>query len=143
MTGVCFQSDPDPKIQDQWSYVFSNFGVDEIWERSHPSAAPSPDCKIYQNCTMVQSCAELPAARKIVVLAPPTGRYFQGDENLLSFQHPEDAIYVFGGSHTNLTEECLGGRVPDHLVFIPVVEYELYAHVAAAITLYDRLVKNG
>ena len=57
---------------------------------------------------------------------------------------PEDAIYLFGGSHVNLSDEDdLGGRIPDALVYIPSVQHEMYAYAAGYITLYDRYVKRG
>ena len=140
MYGVCFQREHKPSLQDQWSFVFSHFGVEEIWERGWEPG----DGKIYQPVESIDTCAELPDDRPLVVLAPPLGRYIQGTESLLEFTHPKDAIYVFGGSHTNLTEEDMGGRVAEHYVYIPTADRnEMYAYVAAAVVLWDRVVKGG
>ena len=139
MAGICFRREPKGWMQDQWSFVFSNFGVAEIWERGF---VPD-DLKIYQPVVPIVTAAELPG-RPLVVLAHPEGRYIQGTESLVTFDHPEDAIYLFGGSQANVTDEDdLGGRNPDAFVYIPSVKHEMYAFSAAYITLYDRMVKRG
>jgi len=139
MAGVCFRREHNSHLQDQWSWVFSNFGITEIWERGFSEG----DLKIYQPTIAVDTAAELPD-RPLIVLAHQEGRYIQGNQSLVTFSHPEDAIYLFGGSHVNLSDEDdLGGRVPDALVYIPSVKYEMYSPPAAYITLYDRLVKRG
>jgi hypothetical protein len=124
--------------QDQWSYVFSNFLVSDIWERG----AVDDDFKIYQPTIPVQCADELPRDRPLVLMAHPEGRYFQGIESLINFEHPDNAIYFFGASHLNVSDEDFGDRLPDYSVYIPT-KLEMYSHVAAAVTLYDRLVKRG
>lgn len=128
-------------MQDQWSWVFSNFGVTEIWERDRLA---DRDSKIYQDSVAIKSAAELPEDRNLVVLAPIDGRYIQGEQSLKDFEHPEDVIYLFGSTQANLNDEDdLGGRVPDSLVYIPTVKLECYSHSAAYMTLWDRYVKRG
>lgn len=140
MFGICFKHETDPRLNDQWSFVFSNFGVTEIWERGFTNV----DSKIYQPTVKIDTAAELPDDRPLIVLAPETGRYIQGDQSLVTFEHPDNAIYLFGGSHSNLSdEEDLGGRGPDMLVYIPTVKHEMYGYAAGYIVLYDRLVKRG
>ena len=141
MLGVCFKSEHRGWMQDQWSWVFSNFGVTEIWERD---CGGDSDAEIYQDVTPCDTAADLPLDRPIVVLAPADGKYVQGNESLDDFVHPEDAIYLFGGTQANLSDEDdLGGRVPDHLVYIPTVKLEMYGHAAGYIVLRDRYVKRG
>ena len=138
MLGVCFRSEHRGWMQDQWSFVFSNFGITDIWERGK-----TDESSIYQTTIGIDTAIELPD-RPIVVLAPPDGKYIQGVSPLQEFTHPEDAIYLFGGSQEVLNdEEDLGGRVPDHLVYVPLVQYEMYSHSTAYITLWDRYVKRG
>ena len=120
-------------MQDQWSYVFSNFSVSEIWEIGFKK----DDLKIYQTTIPINNTEELPD-RPIVILAHQDGRYIKGEQSLVTFNHPEDAIYIFGGSHSNLTSN----READ-LVFIPSSRYEMYSFAAANITLYDRYIKRG
>ena len=127
-------------MQDQWSWVFSNFGINAIWERGYNN----PDADIFQPTVKISTAVELPSERPLVVLAPVDGRYIQGNVNLKDFVHPENAIYLFGGSQDNLSDEDdLGGRKPDALVYIPVVEHEMYGHAAGYIVLWDRYIKRG
>lgn len=140
MLGVCFRRETKGWLQDQWSVVFSNFGVTDIWERGFAD----DDLKIYQPVKAADTAADLPKSRPVVVLAHQEGRYIQGTQSLVGFKHPKNAIYLFGGSHVNLTDEDdLGGRKPTALVYIPSVIHEMYGHAAAYIALYDRMVKRG
>lgn len=136
MIGVCFHREQAWE-QDQWSFVFSNFGVTDIWERGFDG---NNDLKIYQPTIKVEKSSELPD-KPLVLLAHPEGRYFQGNQSLVDFAHPEDAIYYFGGSQLNVGDDM--DRKPDYSVYIPTQQHEMYSHAAAYITLYDRLVKNG
>jgi len=139
MVGVCFHREKDWE-QDQWSYLFSNLGVSEIWELGDDG---NRNWDIYQPSIKIATAAELPK-RPLVVLAPQEGRFIQGNENLKDFIHPENAIYLFGPSHLNLNdEEHMGGRVAEHYVYLPLVESECFSHAAAYMTLWDRKVKNG
>jgi hypothetical protein len=127
--------------QDQWSYLFSNFGVSDIWEMNDDG---NRDWNVYQPTTKIKTAAELPTDRPLVLLAPQDGRFIQGTENLKEFVHPEDAIYMFGPSHAQLNhEDHMGGRVHDHSVYIPLVKHEAFGHTAAYMTLWDRVQKHG
>lgn len=138
MFAVCFRSESHATLQDQWSYLFSNFGVTEIWELGEPLGQ-----KIYQPTTKILTAEELPKQRPLVVLAPAEGRYIQGNESLKDFVHPDDAIYMFGGSHLNLNEDDMGNRIADHYVYIDLVKYECFAHSAGYMVLWDRYMKRG
>ena len=139
VAGVCFRREGKGWMQDQWSWVFSNFGITEIWERGWAD----DDLNIYQPTIHVELASELPD-RPLVLLAHQEGKYVQGTNSLKNFVHPEDAIYLFGATHVNLSDEDdLGGRVPDRLIYIPSVKYEAYGHSAAYMTLWDRYVKRG
>lgn len=138
MFGVCFRSEKHAAMQDQWSFAFSNFGVTELWEIRKEDGED-----IYQPTIGITTAEELPTDRPLVILAPQDGRYVQGTEPLKDFVHPDNAIYLFGGSHENLSEVELGSRVPDHLVYIDLVQHECFAHAAGYITLWDRYVKRG
>ncbi len=138
MAGVCFRSESHANLQDQWSFVFSNFGITELWELGSPLGE-----KIYQPTIKIMTAAELPTDRLLVVLAPADGRYIQGNESLKDFEHPDDAIYMFGGSHLNLNEDDMGERMADHYVYLDLVEYECFAHAAGYMTLWDRYIKRG
>ena len=138
MAGICFVTEHRHHQQDQWSFVFSNFGITDIWELPMEQGE-----EIYQPTTKIATAEELPTDRELVVLAPEAGRYYQGTEDLADFDHPFRAIYLFGGSQRNLSEDEMGSRVADHYVYIPFVKYECYSTSAAYITLWDRYVKRG
>ena len=135
MVGVCYKAEAKRTFQDQWSFVFSNFGVSDIWEFPTENAE-----KIYQPTVKIESAADLPD-RPLVVVQPQDGKYVQGTESLVDFVHPADAIYMFGGSHDVMTQEDLGGRTADHYVYIPLVRHECYAFAAAYMVLWDRMQK--
>ena len=139
MTSVCFVSEDKRWQQDQWSWVFSNFCVDECWQIDDGEVSSA----IYQNPTTILTAADLPTGRPLVVLSAQDARYVQGDEPLHDFVHPEDAIYFFGKSFGTISDDVLGGRVPDHKVYISNHQYEMFAFAAGYVTLYDRFVKRG
>lgn len=138
MVGVCFKQERRPVYQDQWSYLFSNFGIESIFQIPVENGAD-----LYQATKKIANAGSLPKDKSLVVVQPQDGKYVQGTESLSDFEHPDDAIYMFGGSHDVMTLEDLGGRVPEHTVFIPLVKHECYAFSAAYMVLWDRKVKNG
>lgn len=131
---ICFKAERDAWEQDQWSWVLSNFEIEEAWQRGDGIG-------VYQKPKIIQTAADLPD-RPLVVLSHPEARYVRGEESLKEFVHPGDAIYFFGGSMANLTLDELGGRKPHALVYIPT-KLEMYSHAAAYVTLWDRYLKRG
>lgn len=141
MLGVCFRSEHRGWMQDQWSWVFSNFGITNIYGRGFGEGT---DEDIYQSMIEVDTAADLPSEPELVVIQPPDAQFIAGENPLQDFVHPDNAIYVFGGSQANMSDEDdLGGRTPDHLIYIPTQQYEMYGHATAYITLWDRYVKRG
>lgn len=141
MFGVCYRYDLRSDIQDQWEHVLSNFGLttDRVWVRGAPE-----DWQSYLKAPKIDTLADIAGTRPIVVLQHPEAREFPGTVSLVDYVHPADAIYVFGADNVILTEgDDLGGRAVAARVFIPTVALESYSFVAAAMTLYDRFVKNG
>lgn len=137
MVGVCFHREQHWE-QDQWSFVFSNFGITDIWERGFDG---NKDLKLYQPSQKISKASELPDV-PLVVLQHADSRYIKGVECLIDFKHPQECIYFFGGTHMNLTKDEVDVE-PDHLVYIPSVKHEMYSHAAGYITLYDRLLKKN
>ncbi len=146
MLGLCFCYLHSGWELRQWDYLVASFQVDDIWVIG-PKDTPIRESGILKRSTLIQSAEELPTNVDIVVGAPKKGRFIQGRVPLTSFRHPTAAIYLFGLDNVHLSESQLGERKPDHTVYITVSSrWELYAHVAAAIFLYDRKfkeVKNG
>ena len=135
MFSVCYRYDRHSWLQNQWEFVLSHFDVPLSWIRRAPD-----DFNSYHKSERIETANDLPRS-PLVVLAHPEGRVYKGTVALDQFEHPHNAIYFFGGDDE--INNDLGKRKPDHLVYIPATHYEMYSYVAAAITLYDRLVKNG
>ena len=156
MVGVCFCYTRKLFFMNQWDYVLTSFPVDEIFvlhdgkvpenelkiTRYRPKKVVKCDAGVCKKATMIRTAEELPEDSALVVAAPKAGRNFQGTDCLHSFQHPKNAIYMFGLDNANLSEVELGKRVPDRLVYIEAKTHDLFAHVAAALILYDRIRKQ-
>jgi len=136
MYSVCFHTEKGWE-QNQWSFLFSNFGVEDIWEMGEELK----DSPIYQPTKRISKTSELPD-KPLVILAPQDGRCIRGVESLIDFKHPDDCTYLFGGSNQILTYDVVD-RKPDWLVYIPLVKYEAFSHAIAYMTLYDRRMKRG
>lgn len=156
MVGVCLCYTQQMWAMNQWDYVLTSFPVDEIFvlhdgkvpenelkiTRHRPKKVVKCDAGVCKKATMIRTAEELPKDATLVVSAPKAGRTIQGTECLHSFVHPRNAIYMFGQDNVNLGELELGNRAPDRLVYIEARTHELYAHVAAALVLYDRIRKT-
>lgn len=66
-----------------------------------------------------------------------------GDEDLETFKHPKDAIYVFG--RASLSPMKIYKKENDKSVRIKTCEDKglLWGHQAMVLVLYDRMMKNG
>lgn len=136
--GICNTFDQRAWVQDQWQFVLSNFGVTEFWTRNTPDNHE----KEFLDPTRINHASELPSDRPLVLLAHPEGTYYKGEESLLTFNHPDNAIYMFGADNRVISEDDMGGRVPDHLVYVPSGKHEMYSWVVASLVMYDRMVKG-
>lgn len=65
----------------------------------------------------------------------------KGEESLVEFEHPEDALYVFGKASYSPMRSIGGGRSVQ--IPTPTNGGRLWPHQALAILLHDRMVKNG
>lgn len=139
MFGVCI---PHPETDfwlNQWEYLFTHFAPDKIWVWGLPENA-----RYHADVEQVTSIAVLPDGIPLVLMAASESRYVRGEVPLDTFQHPEDAIYLFGGDSSNFSDDDFAGRTPDHNVFVRTASnHEMYSWIAGAITFYDRAVKRG
>lgn len=59
-------------------------------------------------------------------------------ESLIDFEHPEDAVYIFGNAYKSNLD------IAKRIVHIPTPKsVDVFARDAAAMVLYDRMIKNG
>jgi len=151
MVGVCLCYESRLWVMNQWDYVLTSFAVDQVFILAHEDVEEDSlritrfrpkDAAPAKKGMLIKTAEDLPTNASLTVLAPAAGRHFQGKECLHSFQHPGNVIYMFGSDGRNLCEAELGTREPDHAVYIESEANELYAHVAAAIVLYDRKRKS-
>ena len=77
----------------------------------------------------------------IVIVQPDFGDFVQGEIRLDDFDHPPQALYVFGGTVTRLTDFDVAGARIHAKVFIPTTEF--FPSQAGAITLWDRKLKGA
>lgn len=131
--GVAFADALDPTSVDQWATVLFGFPGVEIYH-----VGPMPEWwkkfKCFRDALPIEE-----ATSPIVVVSPESARKLQGATSLVSFEHPENVVYLFGGDHTILETDL---PYVDS-VFIPSDGAEFYSHVAGSIVLYDRMVKRG
>lgn len=131
--GIAFADALDPTSVDQWATVLAAFPGVKLY-----AACDTPDWwseyKCFRDAVSVSE-----ATSPIVVVSPENARRLPGTTSLVSYEHPEDAVYLFGGDHTILETD-----LPySDCVFIPSDGAEFYSHVAGSIVLYDRMLKRG
>ena len=133
MISVCFSTHTST-LQQQWDYVLCNFVPDEIYV----IGSLPEDTSLGKKAIVVQSAAELPDL-PIVLLAPDNGRYIQGTTSLGDFTHPDDCIYMFGSDSKYMSEDFLGERTPDHIVYIDTdTNDDMYSFVSYGVVMHDR-----
>ena len=77
-------------------------------------------------------------AAELVVVASIDGDFVQGDTSLLAFEHPGEAIYIFGGTMTRLTQEDIRGVETSRIY---ITAGDMFPAQAGAIILHDRYTK--
>lgn len=66
----------------------------------------------------------------------------EGSENLINFEHPEEAVYIFGSEDTGLSKEDMS--LCDYIVQIPSDKsWSLNISQASGIIAYDRFAKSS
>lgn len=130
----------DKEYLNQWDYALTNFPPDELFVVGNLGDYTS---KIVGRAILLDSVADLPL-KPLILMAPANGMNIAGDWSLVNFNHPAEAVYLFGSDTGFLSEVDLDGRAVDYKVYIPTAsDDEMYSFMAAAVTLYDRLVKHG
>lgn len=141
--GVCYGPTPNGYYETQWLATVTAFGVDQAWQREPELSAAAQQCGVL-SCVNAE---DLPEEYTLVVMSPQTAREVHPVTSLHDFVHPENAVYFFGSDTTWLSSVELGGRVPDHIVYVPVISSnesdELYSFVIAGIVLSDRMRQRG
>lgn len=136
MFALCFAYENNDHTRNEWSYLCEWFNVASTFEYGKPESV-----KGTPHTVAIDSMADLPD-QPLVVLSPENGRHIQGDIVLRDFEHPDDAIYVFGNNHLHMSESPLFAGRDYSSVYIPTNKAEMFAVFAATLTLYDRREKQ-
>lgn len=118
-----------------WSIVFEAFGISEIYELPGLGRPLEGSIKL-------ERLADLQNYHiaNLVILAARDGDFVQGDTALLEFEHPDEAIYIFGGTMTRLSQADLRGI---HPAKVYITAGDLFPAQAGAIVLWDRYAKKA
>lgn len=120
-----------------WSQVLRAFNVTEVYEL--PGLGPPLQTSI--GLETVDDVSNFHTA-KMIVVQPEDGDFVQGETFLAELEHPEEAIYIFGGAQTRLTQHDLEDVDVEAYVYLPKPnQTELFPNQAAAIVLFDRTWK--
>lgn len=118
-----------------WAHVLEAFGITEIYELPGLGHPINNSIKIER---LVDVANYHPT--NLIVIQNRDGDFVQGVSDLTDLEHPEEAIYVFGGSLARLSQFDIGGAEIHESVFIPIGP--VFPHQAAAIVFWDRLMKG-
>jgi hypothetical protein len=126
-----------------WAFPLRDFGVTD-WRMWPVTGIRCPESQV--TLTEGHTLDELlPEAGVRVYLEPvcPNFPFPFPNRPLHEFEHPADAVYVFGSAHFNPT---VGNRVreQDHIVTLQTVQNGgvLWPHQVLTTVLHDRLVKQ-
>ena len=141
MIYVCFAYTESANWQQQWEYVLSHFQVDGAYVHG-VDGRPAMVGTVLSKAVPIASTSELPADASLVLLSPTNALNVAGDQSLVDFAHPADAIYYVGSDSRHLQAEAFDGREPVHKVYVPTDSADqMYSFVALAVALYDRRIK--
>lgn len=132
-----------PASVDHWDVLFNIFQPDKIYVVNLPEESPWLMHKYVRslgdNFVRLNSYDDIPDSEHLVFLSPPNARNIQGITNLKDYTHPEDCVYVYGPDCADLN--C--SKTGDKIYIESKSDQQFFAWYAAAITFYDRQVKNG
>jgi len=132
---------PQPAAEsaiDQWGYTL-------------PAAPLTVECAVvggnngrpFGKSLAVETPADAWPDRPFVVVQGLDGARVQGLESLVTFTHPDDAVYYFGRDIGHMTADEWD-REPDHIIYVPTkAGTSLYSAVAFWTVMYDLAVKSG
>lgn len=129
--------------QNSWDYLLQAFRVsrDDVYVILRSEEAAPQMSKVIGSCNFMRDVEHLPPG-PLVVCSPKNAQALPGKDCLHGFEHPENAIYVFGADNITLDRNVFEGRKIDHAIYIPTEGTNLHSHVAAAMVLYDRRHKE-
>lgn len=125
-----------------WSLPLRDFGVSE-WRMVPISGIKNREQKVpLKEYPSYEAALEgLEGTR--VFFEPRTSHQNPDTIWLHDFEHPEDAVYIFGSAHYNPT--LFHKRPDDVIVSIKTIQDKgvLWSHQAAVVALYDRCIRGN
>lgn len=119
--------------ENQWDYVLSNLKPDETYVLG-PYQCTNNVLRDAPRLETLEDAPDVP----IIILAPLTSRQFVPEISILDFEHPEDALYVFGPNNEHLMPEDVGGREYTALNIPTDTTDEMFNYSAYLITAWER-----
>jgi hypothetical protein len=120
----------DPRLVDFWDQIIRTFAV----ARAHVMDLPADyQTDIWRSCSSLHA---LPTPR--IMFSPPDAVELPGQIALHDFEHPADALYVFGSD--DMHNEAIESSA---VVYVPTPrKAPLWSVQAAAVVLHDRWVRG-
>lgn len=131
--GVAIKVDTE-EDRDGWIQLLEAFGIQEIYELPG-LGVPLPGSIMVETASQISNFR--PGAN-LVVVQPIDADFVQGKTSLTAFEHPDGAVYIFGGTITRLTQSDVRNALADHIY---ITAGELFPSQAGAIVLWDRYTK--
>ena len=119
MVGLCIALPETEDIRAHWDHVRAHFNNDAFYLIGEA----------------------IPDDIPLVLLQPDNGKFVRGTVSLEKFNHPENAIYMFGPDKHFFYSELM--PEPDHIVYSPTdTDRDMFSFVAFAVTMWDRRMKR-
>ena len=139
MFSLCVPMPENSLEKDQWNYIFSCWDIDSVFILSEEKNKENDNWYLHfsmrnKNVEYIRTYFDINLP--LVYLTPKTAA-FKGEILLDSYVHPEKCCYIFGKNNSIMKSNIKGDKV-----FIDT-KRNLYSWVAAGITIFDRLNKNG
>ena len=138
----------DERFTVEWDYLVTEAGVPMSWVYPDHGGQNGNVDEPWK--THIARVADL--GGPFVVITPIDGHNVQGEVALPGFTHPNECYYLFGSDRHNMSldddgieiDPVLNGYQGEmHKVYIPGVGKSLHSPLAAAMVMYDRIVKGA
>lgn len=131
-------------MQKMWDYLLSHYVPNVLYLITTLTKEELRHNNVMKSAIIIDDVNKIPDDISLILMAPKDGRFIQGHISITDFEHPTEAIYMFGPDNNNLDMSIFVSRKPNEYVYIPTeTHHEMYAVTAATITLYDRMVKSN
>ena len=132
------------KEADLWAFVLRDFDIKDwfMWPVTGIKHCEHRSVGLHEYPS-IEGIFEANQDFHHVYVEPANSKFAHSGVSLKDFQHPSDALYIFGSAHFN-PMVCYA-KEEDQSIFIPTVHNAgvLWPHQCLAVIMYDRLLKDG